>query len=363
MARLFPYLALLAALAFAVDAQAAPGRGARRTAAAGAGAGAKEKESDGAYRAQVGHLELFLPPDFSAVNGTYDVVFHFHGMSRAQEVNTTKAGLNAAVVSINLGVASDKYEQHFRDPHSFDALLATTHRLVVASKRVPGAKPGRVALSAWSAGFASVSAILKQESARSKVDAVLLADGLHAAYTNPKHHVVDERSLAKYARLSAEAMHGDKLFVLTHSSNPDVRLCERRTETVGTLLRLASVEKGPPPATAPRSMQPIYQVHRGDFYVTGFEGHGVHDHIDHIWAMGDTMFPLLASRWSRHPTSIRCVPISVGRLARKRARARARGRKGATAKRGRPMSLAWCSITNGSTSTTWRSTSWFSRME
>jgi hypothetical protein len=279
-------------LAFAVDAQAAPGP------AAPPDEKSVEKESEGPYRKQVGHLELFLPPGFSAVNGTYDVVFHFHGLSRAQEVNTTKAGLNAAVVSINLGVASDKYEQRFRDPHSFDALLATTHRLVVASKRAPGAKPGRVALSAWSAGFASVSAILKQESARSKVDAVLLADGLHAAYRDPKHHVVDERSLAKYARLSAEAMHGDKLFVLTHSSIPTYGYANV-TETVGTLLRLASVEKGPPPATAPRSMQPIYQVHRGDFYVTGFEGHGVRDHIDHIWAMGDTMFPLLAARWSK----------------------------------------------------------------
>jgi hypothetical protein len=264
---------------------------------------AKAVESDGAYRAKVGHLELFLPPTFEAVNGKYDVVFHFHGLARAQESNTTKAGLNAAVVSINLGVASDKYEQRFGAPHSFDALLATTHALVVASKRAKGATIGRVALSAWSAGFASVSAILKQEGAPSKIDAVLLADGLHAAYADPKRHVVDEHSLAKYARLGEQAMRGEKLFVLTHSSIPTYGYANV-TETVGTLLRLTSVEKSPPPATAPRSMLPIYQVNRGDFHVTGFEGHGVSDHIDHIWAMGETMFPLLAARWARASTVV-----------------------------------------------------------
>src|SRR5262249_9050886 len=152
--------------------------------------------AEDAYRKRTGNFELYLPPSFEPVNGAYDVVFHFHGLSKAQESNATKAGLNAAIVSINLGVSSDKYEQRFRDPHSFERLLAMTQRLVTASKRAKGAVVGRVALSAWSAGFASVSAILKQDAARSKVDAVLLADGLHAAYADKKHHVVDERSLA-----------------------------------------------------------------------------------------------------------------------------------------------------------------------
>ena len=294
MFRNFRILALSLALGAGLVAGSIP----TRTAEAAVPKRAREAaaENDGAYRARTGRLELYLPPSFAPVNGAYDVVFHFHGLSRAQESNATKAGLNAAIVSINIGVSSDKYEQRFRDPRSFERLLATTERLVSASKRATGAIVGRVALSAWSAGFASVSAILKQDAARSKVDAVLLADGLHAAYADKAHHVVDERSLAKYARLSAQAMHGDKLFVLTHSSIPTYGYANV-TETIGTLLRLASVDKEPPPASAPRSMQPIYQVNRGDFHVTGFEGRGVKDHCDHIWAMGDTMYPLLAKRW------------------------------------------------------------------
>jgi hypothetical protein len=262
---------------------------------------AAEAASDGAYRAKAGQVDLFLPANFAPTNGTYDVVVHFHGLAKAQESNVTEAGLNAAVISVNLGVASAKYSAAFRDPHAFDRLLTKTQRMVARSGRAKGAKIGRIALSAWSAGFASVSAILKQESARSRVDAVLLADGLHAAYADPKNHVIEERSLAKYVHLTEQAMRGEKLFVLTHSSIPTYGY-PNVNDTVGAVLRLASVEKGSPPSSSPRSMHALYQIHRGDFYVTGFEGRGVSDHIDHIWAMGETMFPLLAARWNRQQT-------------------------------------------------------------
>jgi hypothetical protein len=139
---------------------------------------------------------------------------------------------------------------------------------------------------------------LKQDEARGRVDAVLLADGLHAAYSDPRKHTIDERSLAKYAKLSEEASRGEKLFVVTHSSIQTYGYANV-SETVGTVLKLASMEKASPPSSSPRNMQAIYQVHRGDFHVTGYTGKGVNDHIDHIWAMGQTMYPLLAARWSK----------------------------------------------------------------
>lgn len=253
---------------------------------------------DGGYRAKSGKLDLFLPEDFKVEDGKYDLVLHFHGLARAQESNVTAAKLNAAVVSMNLGAVADKYGIAFRAPGSFDALVRRAHQMVLASGRAKGAKVGRIALSAWSAGFASVSAILKQEGAHDRVDAVFLADGLHASYSDPKKHTVNEHGLVKFARLSEEAAHGDKLFVITHSSIQTPGYANV-TESVGVVLRLASLDKESPPPSAPRNMQPLYQINRGDLHITGFEGRGVSDHIDHIWAMGETMFPLLAARWSR----------------------------------------------------------------
>jgi len=258
-----------------------------------------ESLSDGGYRAKSGStIELYLPPTFASYDGKYDLILHFHGVAKAQEANIVAAKLNAAIVSVNLGVQSDKYAYSFAAPAQFDALLATADKLVQASGRANKAKVGRIALSAWSAGFASVSAILKQDEARARVDAVMLADGLHAAYSDPKKHTIDERGLAKYAALSQEASRGEKLFVLTHSSIPTYGYANV-SETVGTVLKLASIEKAAPPTSSPRNMQAIYAVNRGDFHVTGYQGKGVNDHIDHIWAMGQTMYPLLAARWNK----------------------------------------------------------------
>lgn len=257
------------------------------------------KEDDGAYRAKSGNLDLYLPPTFEAIDGTYDVVLHFHGLAKAQESNAKAANLNAAVVSLNLGIVADKYGKAFQAPGSFDALLNRAHRMVMASGRVSNtAKPGRVALSAWSAGFGSVSAILKQESAKKKVDAVFLADGLHAAYSDTKKHTIDDHGLVKFARLSEEAERGEKLFVITHSSIPTYGYANV-TESVGTVMKLASIEKEAPPSSSPRNMHALYSVNKGDLHITGYEGHGVSDHIDHIWAMGQTMFPFLAARWAK----------------------------------------------------------------
>lgn len=262
---------------------------------------AKTAAKDGAYRVKAGKADLFLPPNFHVVDRKYDVIVHFHGMPRAQEANVTAAGINAAVVSINLGSVPSRYGKWYRSPRALDRILAKTHRLVMASGRAPrGARIGRVALSAWSAGFGAVGAIMKHEKARARVDAVLLADGLHAPYLDKRRHVIEESSLAKYVRLSEEAARGEKLFVLTHSSIPTYGYANV-TETVGTVLRLASVEfeKDAPPPWAPRNMRPLYQVNKGDFHVIGYDGRSARDHIDHIWAMGETMYPLLAARWRR----------------------------------------------------------------
>jgi hypothetical protein len=247
-------------------------------------------------RARFGHAELYVPTFFAPVDGTYDLVVHFHGMASLQEDNFERARLNAAVVSVNLGVASDAYADAFRAPGSFDALLRQAHRALVATGRAQGAHLGRVALTAWSAGFASVGAILRQPGVLDRVDAVLLADGPHANYVAP--HKVNDAAIARWVQVAEEAKDGDKLFALTHSSIPTEGY-PSTTETIGELLKLTDVEKVPTDATGPRGMRAIYESHRGDFHVAGYEGTTKKDHIDHIKAMAETLLPYLRDRWAR----------------------------------------------------------------
>jgi hypothetical protein len=254
-----------------------------------------------AYRAIFGRNILSIPASFRPKDGKYDLVVHFHGVCSAQEGNLERAGVNAIVVSVNLGIGSGPYEDAFRDAGALDALLRATQRAIAQSGRVPaGTAQGRVALSAWSAGFGAVSAILKNPDAAQRVDAVLLADGLHTSYLDEKKRTLNDAPLAKYVRVAEAAMRGDKLFVLTHSSIQTAGY-PSATETIGELLKLTGLPKSPTngAVVGARGMKEIYESHLGGFHVKGFEGTQAKDHVDQIHSMGDTMLPYLRDRWSR----------------------------------------------------------------
>ncbi len=250
------------------------------------------------YRARIGHTDIYIPTFFQPDGGKYDLIVHFHGLAAAQESNIERAHVNAVVATLNVGVGSGPYEKVFRDRSSFPRFLALIDKEVAKSGRADGARLGRVALSAWSAGYGSVSAILRVPSNVSRIDALLLADGLHSDYTDERHHVVDDGPLAKYAKVATAAIAGDKLFALTHSSITTTGY-PNTTETIGELLRLVAVAKEPLLADGPRGMLEIYESHRGDFHVKGYLGTGVKDHIDHIWGMNETLLPYLRDRWSK----------------------------------------------------------------
>jgi hypothetical protein len=261
-----------------------------------AGTGAHYAIGGEPARMNFGNVDLYVPTLFRPVEGTYDLVVHFHGISPLQERNVEQAGLNAVVVSVNLGISSDTYSSAFSSPGAFDALLKTTQRMMERTGRAPGARPGRIALSAWSAGFAAVGAVLKQPGAMDRIDAVLLADAPHVNYLG--QHEVNDKALEKWSRFAQAAIRGEKLFALTHSSIPTVGY-PSTTETVEELLKLTSLEKRPVAATGPRGMRPLYESTRGDCHVEGFDGRTAKDHIDHIKAMGETLLPYLRDFWSR----------------------------------------------------------------
>ncbi len=250
------------------------------------------------FRASYGRAQLYLSPFFHPVNGKYDLVVHFHGMGSIQEGNVDKVHLNAAVVSVNVGMGSGPYEVAFKDPQVFARLVGYTSKVIEKSGRAPGAHLGRLAVSAWSAGYGAVASLLRQPATAARLDAVLLEDGLHSDWVDEKRHIVSDPPLAKYARIADAAIRGDMLFAITHSAIHTDGY-PSSTETTGELLRLLGVEKTAHEATGPRGMLQIYESDRGDFHVKGYEGIGVKDHIDHIRAMNETVLPYLKVRWER----------------------------------------------------------------
>jgi hypothetical protein len=257
-----------------------------------------DKLSAEPWRTHFGRTDVYIPTFFEPKNGTYDLIIHFHGLAAAQEANVERSGVNAAVASINIGVGSGPYEAAFKNAWVFPHLVTVIEKAIARSGRAHGAHLGRIALSAWSAGSGSVSAILRSPANVKRIDALMLADGLHSDYVNGKKHTVDDAPLQKYLKIADAAIKGDKLFALTHSSIL-TNGYPNTTETIGELIRLAGVEKEAVVEDGPREMEQVYEADRGDFHVKGYLGVGVKDHINHIWGMNETMLPYLRERWQR----------------------------------------------------------------
>jgi hypothetical protein len=257
-----------------------------------------ERAANPPVRIHFGRAEIYLPTFFQPEGGSYDLIVHFHGMASVQESNIERARLNAAIVSVNLGFGSEPYEEAFRNPLAFPRLVAVVSHFIEQTGKTHGAHLGRIALATWSAGYGAAAAILRQTANANRIDALLMAEGPHSDYVDKEHTLVDEAPLAKYLRIARAARAGDKLFVLTHSAihTDDY---PSTTETIGELLKMAAVEKTASSSVGPRGMQQVYESDSGDFHVKGYEGGGVKDHVDHIRAMGETMFPYLKRRWAR----------------------------------------------------------------
>jgi hypothetical protein len=303
MARV-PYIRFALVVLFALASTLAPRAArsetqsnARPARAKGAPAADAQDGTLAPYRARMGYADLYIPTFFQPERGSYDVIFHFHGVPNLQEDNIERSRLNAIVVSVTLGIGSGAYSGYYESPKVFDALVERTQREIEKSGRASGAHLGRIAITAWSAGFGAVGQILAQPGNVDRIDAILLADGLHANYLNGRK--INDAALAKYASFAERAMRGEKLFALTHSSI-QTEGYPSTTATIGELLVLTDLSKTPTSGQpGPRGMREIYHSDRGDFHVKGYEGMGVNDHIDHIKGMHETLFPYLKARWSR----------------------------------------------------------------
>jgi hypothetical protein len=239
------------------------------------------------HRKTQGHLTAYVPPDVAVTAGRFDLVVHFHGASLNQEKNAEEAGLRAVIVSANEGMGSTPYARAFAPPGSLDRVIAFAESVVAASGRLDGqARVRRVALSSWSAGGASVRAILERDADR--IDAILLADGIFSRYVDPKARAIDTKPLGPFVAFARRAMDLERLMLVTHTAietpgYPNVKEC---TDVVLEALDL------------PRSDVDVYALDRGELHVRGSAGKGPADHVDEIKAL-DQGYALLARRW-RH---------------------------------------------------------------
>src|SRR5262249_8310781 len=110
----------------------------------------------------------------------------------------------------------------------------------LAQRGLENPRRGRVALTAWSAGYGAVARILDSGVLADSVDAIILLDGFHSSF-DQAHHVELTR-ISSFEAFALKAMHNERLFTITHSEVETYTYPTSR-ETTDALLALLHLER------------------------------------------------------------------------------------------------------------------------
>ncbi len=264
--------------------------------------------ASGAVReAKQGQLFVFVPGD-CGLGPEVDLVVHFHGAPPVLGRALREAGLNAAVAVENLGTISQDYGGAYTVVARLDDLERRAMRLV--ERACPGQtyRPRRLALSAWSAGYAAVGAILSHPELAARVDAVLLSDGLHGAFLASGWREMPLTALAPFVDFARRAVSGTRLMAITHTAIETAGYAST-TETTSFLLDRLGMERVVfAPAESRFGMELESEASRGNFTVEGYSGGNEAAHARQLHSIGRTLFVPLRRRWEATAAAIPSPP-------------------------------------------------------
>jgi hypothetical protein len=231
------------------------------------------------------------------VSKPYDLLVHFHGAPAVMEAAFDHSGIDGALVIYNLGIGSGAYEDPYSIPNSYDHMLASI-TTAVRELCPRAAAPKRVALSGWSAGYGAILHIIDRAKDAARVDAVLLADGMHVGFEPVGFRKVSAISMAPFTLFADEAIAGHKLFAITHSAIQTPYAST--TETSEFLLDAEGLPVDRREAPGPRpGMTLTSRADREGFHLRGFSGDDKAAHCDHLFAFGELLLTPLQERWSK----------------------------------------------------------------
>jgi hypothetical protein len=235
-------------------------------------------------------VEAFIPEH--VVAGDVVLVIHFHGAAWLVNQSAVELGGNVVAVSINTGGLSSSYSGPFSEAAAFDSMIALLEDEVstVLNGRV---NFDQIILSAFSAGYGAVRAVLRNHGARQDIRGVLLLDGMHAAYVPAQTPIsagglIDSSHVSPFAHFAARALSGTERLVITHS---DIRpgSYASNAETADWLIARLGLQRVPEVREGPRGMHQLSAVREGGLTILGFAGTQAPDHIDHLHALPEML--------------------------------------------------------------------------
>lgn len=259
---------------------------------------------------------LYVPDTFSSADGTYDLYLHFHGNVRVVRESAEHAGLNAIVAVVNLGTNSAPYLDGYAVPTSYEDLLASIDRAVLA-RGLESPHRRRVAVGSWSGGYGAISRILEHGRGLESLDAILVLDGIHCGFAQENPRELNTRILSPFLDATHKAAEGKLLFSITHSDIDPIAYAGTN-RTANYLLEVVHGKRGEPRSPAPERLklhaaegavskaqekwlEPVSEATVGTFHVRGYRGNTPEHHMAHLLQMGATVMPELVARWRPLP--------------------------------------------------------------
>ncbi len=217
---------------------------------------------------------LFIPEGLKT-DGPVPLFIHFHSVAWIPEVAASRQ--HVAVISVQLGQGSAVYAKPFADPKVF-------HDLLKEAEDKAGVKFGVVGLTAWSAGYGAVRAILQDKDAYERVAFVLLIDGMHASYTDKAEKGIVREHVEVFARFAADAAAGKKQMIVTHSEIVPGSYAST-TETADYLLKQLGLAREMGKKEGPMKTLQLSEAKKGGFTLIGYAGNAAADHVDQLHSL------------------------------------------------------------------------------
>jgi len=258
-----------------------------------------ERPLDGVTRTFVGPADrpvsVFIPTA-AHTRDSLPVVVHFHGAAWLPHQAVAALAFPAVSVAVNLGAGSSAYGRPFADAAAFDALLRAVQRDLADLTDRP-VTLGPITLTSYSAGYGAVRAILRTSPAASRVQSLLLLDGLHTSYVPEGHTladggVLDTTNLVPFLEFARAAVRGERRLLITHSEIFPGAYAST-TETADWMLDALVLKRTAVLAWGPRGMQQLSMTRESGFELHGYAGNSAPDHVDQLHALPELLARLL----------------------------------------------------------------------
>jgi hypothetical protein len=258
-----------------------------------------QKQPEGIERTFAGPndkpIQVFVPASVRA-DRPIDLVIHFLGAAYIAEQAVAMLGQNTVLANVSIGAGTGIYDRSFSEPVAFDSLLRSVAREVGTALHTGDIRLQHITLTGFSAGHGAIRAILRDSAHFTRVDAVLLIDGLHTSYVPEgvvmeKGGTLDESKLVDLARFARAAMRGEKRMLITHSEIFPGTFAST-TETTDWLINALGLRREPVLKWGPRGLQQLSEVKSGRFELRGYAGNSAPDHIDQFQALPELLTQL-----------------------------------------------------------------------